>query len=232
MEKIVLLLISILPVYIIIRYVYNKDNEKEPIKLLIKLFIFGILSCIPAVVLEVLLGNIFGDIEELNLYKLFLYVLICVAFVEEICKWIIVMKTTYNNKEFDQIYDAIIYSVLVSLGFAFIENIFYVYDGGITIGLFRAISAIPSHAANAIVMGNYIGLSKIAKINNNSKVYYKNLYLSIFMPVILHTLYDYFIFTGKLAFIIIFFVFLIYIYYYSINILKKICNNNIKINNN
>ena len=65
------ILISILPVYLVGLYIYKKDKNKEPKKLLRRLFIYGMLSCIPAAITEMLLGNLFGSEETMGLIKLF-----------------------------------------------------------------------------------------------------------------------------------------------------------------
>ena len=217
-----LLLISILPVYLIGLYVYKKDNQKEPIKLLKKLFIYGVLSCIPVAIIEVALEPFFGTEESRSLIMWFIYAISSVALIEELFKWLIVYKVSYNHKEFDQVYDAIVYAVFVSLGFAFFENIFYVFDSGLAVGFIRAVTAIPGHASDAIIMGNYLGLAKLADINKNRKLRNKNLLLSIFMPTLLHALYDYFLFTENYIMIIMFFLLLIFIYVYSIKKVKRV----------
>lgn len=228
---IITLLISILPVYLVGLYIYKKDRNKEPKSLLKKLFIYGMLSCIPAGIIELLLGNLFGPEETMNMIKLFLYVLITIALIEELFKWIIVYALTYNKQEFDEVYDAIIYAVFASLGFACFENIFYVLSTDVSVGLFRAITAIPAHASDAIIMGNYLGLAKIASINKNKKLYKKNLILSITMPTIVHTIYDYCLFTKNTIFLLIFVIFIISIYGYSIRKIKFLSTHNKQLNN-
>lgn len=224
MENIILLLVAVLPIYIIGLYIYKKDKDKESKKLLSKLFIFGIISCFPAVILELIIGSFFPSEEQMNLTLLFIYVFVSVALIEEFCKFYMTYKIAYNHKEFNHIYDAIVYSVFVSLGFAAFENILYVMDAGLSVGLMRAFSAIPGHACDAIIMGNYLGLSKIAHINNKPSLAKKNLILSILLPTVAHTIYDYCLFTGKYIFIIIFLAMLIWIYIYSIKKVKKISN--------
>ena len=218
----VLLLISILPVYLICLYVYKKDDKKEPSKLLRKLFIFGMLSCIPAAILEIILEPFFGVEENRNLIVWFIYATSSIALVEELFKWLVVYKISYSHKAFDQVYDAIVYAVFVSLGFACLENILYVLDSGIKVGLFRALTAIPGHAYDAIIMGNYLGLAKIADINNNSKLFKKNLLLSILLPTLAHGIYDYCLFSENYILVGIFFVFIVFIYIHSIKKIKLV----------
>ena len=220
--NILILIIAVLPIYLIGLYVYNRDYEKEPKSLLTKLFIFGMLSCFPALILELFLGYVFGEEEYMNIYQLFMYSLIGIALVEEICKWFVVYKVSYNHKEFNHIYDIVVYSVFTSLGFACLENILYVYLGGIAIGIFRAVSAIPGHAAYAVIMANYLGRAKLAGISNDNSLENKNLLLSIIVPTFVHGIYDYFLFTGELIPLICFLIFLVVICKYSNNKIKKL----------
>jgi len=152
-----LLLIAILPVVLIGLFIYKKDKNKESTKLLFKLFGFGILSCFLVVIISLFLGIFFpiltAPTEELNLLELLLQVFIGVALIEEFCKWVITYKLTFKHDEFDEIYDIIIYSVFVSLGFTCFENILYVLEGGIVTGIIRALLAVPSHACFGIFMG-------------------------------------------------------------------------------
>lgn len=220
----VLLVISILPVYLVGLYIYKKDDQKEPPKLLRKLFFFGMLICIPAAILEVILEPLFGAEEYRSLFSWFLYASCCIALVEELFKWLVVYNVGYRHKEFDQVYDAIVYAVFVSLGFACFENIFYVLSSGLTVGIIRALTAIPGHAADAIIMGDYIGLAKIADINHNEKLFKKNIILSILVPTLAHAIYDYCLMTESYFFVGVFIIFLIFIYVYSIKKIKRVAS--------
>ena len=226
METLIMLVISILPVYLILKYIYKKDNNKEPYKMLKTLFIYGIIICLPVAFIEIGIEKLFPDEKTMSLSMLFIYVLIDVALIEELFKWIVVYTMSFKHNEFDQIYDAIVYAAFVSLGFACIENVLYVLDSGILVGLARGITAIPGHASDAIIMGNYLGLAKLAEANNNISLKRRNLILSIILPVLTHGIYDYCLFTGNIIFIIGFIIFLIFIYVYSIKKIKRVSSNN------
>lgn len=226
--NITLLIIAIIPIYLIGLYIYKKDNDKESKKLLAKLFMSGIISCFLVILPTPIINLIFPSIENLNLIGLFFYVFIGIALIEELCKWIMVYKITYNHSEFNHIYDAIVYSCFVSLGFAGFENILYVAEYGLYTGLIRAISAIPGHVCNGVIMGNYLGKAKQEQIKNSNKTEKKYLILSILIPTITHGVYDYCIFTQRNSFIVFFIIFLIVLYIYSIHKVKKVS----KIKNN
>ncbi len=224
MKAIILLLIAILPVYLIALYIYKKDKDKESKKLLTKLFVFGILSCIPALILEEIAVLIFGSTDGMSMFKLFIYVMVGVALIEESCKWFMVYKIAYNHKEFDHIYDAVVYCVFVSLGFAALENIFYVLGSGVVTGLVRAVSAIPSHACDAIFMANYFGLARIEHLKGNKDLEKKYIYLSIIIPTIIHGIYDFCLFSENLVLLLVFLMFVILVYTLSIKKVKRLAN--------
>jgi len=56
--------------------------------------------------------------------------------------------------------DGIVYGVVASLGFATFENILYVFDGGLSVAVSRAFSAVPFHAFAGAILGYYVGQAK------------------------------------------------------------------------
>ena len=230
--KLTLFIVSILPVFLIGMFIYKKDREKEPAKLLIKLFLGGIGSCFLVFILSYVLDSIFpifsADTNDLNLIELVVYAFVCVALVEEFCKWIVAYKISYNDKDFDEFYDAILYCMFVSLGFACFENLLYVYEHGIGTGIARALLAVPSHACDGMFMGYYFGLSKLGSLNNRNDLKIKNLILSILVPTIVHGIYDYCLSTQKAIFIVLFLIFVVCIYIYVWKKIKKISSINRK----
>ena len=172
-KELLLFIVSILPVILIGVYIYKKDQQKESAKLLTKLFLGGIGSCLLVLIISLIMEMIFpimgSEPEELNLIELIIYVFIGIALVEEFCKWIMVYLISYHDDDFDELYDAILYSMFVALGFACFENLAYVSQTGIGTGILRALLAVPGHACDGMLMGYFLGLSKIDAINNRNK---------------------------------------------------------------
>lgn len=185
-----LLLLAILPVFLLCLFIYKKDINREPGGLLAKMFIFGFLSAIPVVIGEMFLGGIFPTEGETSFILLFIYVFISVALVEEGFKWLVVRIFGYNHKEFDEVYDVIVYSVFSSLGFACIENILYVLGGGISTAILRAVLSVPGHMCFGVIMGYFLSQAKINQVNGNKGLHAKNMIFSILFPTLAHTIYD------------------------------------------
>ena len=126
-----LFLIATIPIIIMTSIIYFLDKEKEPKKLLILLFGSGILACILSSLTITKLGNLFPilstETSYLNNIELIFSVFVGTALIEELSKWIMTYFISYNNKYFDELYDMVVYSAFVALGFAYIENLFYVF---------------------------------------------------------------------------------------------------------
>jgi RsiW-degrading membrane proteinase PrsW (M82 family) len=225
-----LLVAAVLPVFILCFFVYKKDPHREPGKILAKIFIFGFLSAIPILFVELLLGSIFPTEGVSNFILIFVNVFISVALVEEGFKWMVTMFFGYKNKEFDEIYDIIVYAVFASLGFACIENILFVFTRGIGNAILRALLSIPGHMSFGVIMGYFLAQAKVGKINKNTSIYQRNMILSILLPTIAHTLYDAFLFYTEynVMSIVLFFIFdicMVTVCIITINKMSKIQQN-------
>ena len=180
-----LILLATTPPLLIVFFVYRNDlYEKEPHKLLISTFLLGCVLIIPMIILETLTQMIFTNV--------FFFSLLGIALVEEGVKYIALLKYNLPKKDFNEPYDGIIYSLFLTMGFALVENISYVIgneETGFSVAIARMFTAIPMHATCGIVMGYYLGLSKMKTVDKS-----KNLTLSILLPVLIHGLYNYFLF--------------------------------------
>jgi len=150
-----LLFLSSAPVIIILFFIYLRDKyEKEPIKLLVKILIFGAISVIPVFIIEKILmyfGQQFLDTN--SVIFVFFNSFIVAGLTEEAFKFLVIYIFIWNNKEFNEIFDGIVYATYASLGFALIENILYVYSKGASVGIVRAFTAVPAHMIFGITMG-------------------------------------------------------------------------------
>ena len=175
-----LLGISILPVILLLLYIYKQDKyEKEPIGMLLLAFVGGVVS----IFLDLILVGIINGIwySDTVFYSAFMEA----GFPEELCKFIILFLFFWWNKNFNEYMDGIVYATFVSLGFACLENILYVFDSGFGTGVMRAIISVPGHFLFGVLMGYFISLAKFDK--SNSLIY---LILSVLVPGIVHGLFD------------------------------------------
>lgn len=218
----ILLIVSLIPVFLLGLYIYKKDSVKEPKSLLVGLFASGFVAAFITIAISILFMVLFPEFyltdnySKFNFTTLFILIFSQIALVEEFSKWIMIRNLGYNNRDFDQIYDIIVYSVFVSLGFAAIENIFYVLDGGLFLGIYRGVFSVPGHAAFGVLMGYFLGLAKLASLNNNKSLYIKNMIFSVLVPAFCHTVFNFCLMTESIYFLLVFLGFVIILYVVAI----------------
>lgn len=221
----ILLYLSILPSIVFGIYIYRKDTvEKEPLYMLAILFLLGVASAIFTIIWTTILNLFFPILTstaEDGYFKLFISVFIGIALIEESFKWIMLRAASWDSKNFTHIYDALLYATFVSLGFATIENIMYVMNYGIIIAIVRAILSVPGHVFFGVFMGYYYGLAKQAQVNKKTKLMFKNIILSILIPIILHGIFDYCLLSNNFIFLFIYFIFIILLYIVSFKKIKQ-----------
>lgn len=185
-----LFLLAVAPAIIIIVYIYFKDKfEKEPWRLLLKNFALGAtVSIVLTFVLSFLIGKIFPPLNNYSITDMFIRAFFVVALVEEFSKYIIVRSFAQKNKEFNEPFDGIVYAVVVSMGFATLENVLYVYSYGFETGVLRAFTAVPAHATFGILMGFYMGKAKFSKNR-----FMLNM-MGLLAATVFHGAYDFFLF--------------------------------------
>lgn len=183
-----ILILAILPVIVLSVYIYRKDKyEKEPFGMLMWAFFLGIL----AIPMDLVVVGIINGVWEGStvFYSAFLEA----GIPEEFCKWALFMLVIWRNKNFNEFFDGIVYAAFISLGFACIENIMYVFGAedfgeAVHTGVLRALLSVPGHFLFAVIMGYFLGMAKF-KPDQRSKY----LTLSLLCPMLAHGLFDYLI---------------------------------------
>jgi RsiW-degrading membrane proteinase PrsW (M82 family) len=182
-----LLSLALAPGCAIILYIYLKDkHEREPLSLLLTSFFYGCISTVVTLSISYPV-NLLILTKEDDVIQQFFNAFFKVALIEEFSKFIFVRFILFNNKNFNEPFDGIVYAVIVSMGFATVENILYVFQFGFATGIMRLFTAVPAHAAFGILMGYFLGKAKFT--------HRKNLYLSLIallIPTLFHGSYDYF----------------------------------------
>jgi len=213
--------IALAPVLIILFYVYFRDKyEKEPIGLLIKALVAGAIITIPVYFIEVGLSA-FGEARLDPNSHIIWSAFVVASGTEEIFKFLALYILIWAKRDFNERFDGIVYAVFVSLGFAGIENLLYVIQGGVEVGWLRTITAVPAHAFFGITMGYYFGLARFA--NDGMKGAY--MARAIAWPIILHGFYDYCLMSEIPILLLAFIPFIIYLWIQGFKKMKELSDN-------
>jgi len=218
-----LLFLALIPGLLILFVIYTSDRiEREPLGLILKLVFFGILSTIPAIILESIIAELI--VEPLSFSQM-LYALsngfLCAALSEELVKLFFLKLGTWRKREFNFHYDAVVYAVSVSLGFAMLENVLYVFQNGIATGVIRAFCSVPLHAFCGVFMGYHYGNAKKADITGENHRKRRAFWNAWWIPFLIHGTFDALLMHGSGAAILVFLGFLVWLYVFSIRKIKS-----------
>lgn len=225
MNFLISMIIAILPSRILGRYIYKKDPERKPKKILIKIILLSIVFTIVAVMLEWGFRKAYPTSE--TFFEYLIEYMIGIALVEEMCKFLpaywIGIRKNMNHK-----YDAIVYTAFSAIGLATFENILYVLgsENSIGIAVYRMIFAVPGHITDGILMGYFLGIAYEAKQNGNKGQYHLNKIYSLLIPIIFHGIFDFSIIYGVKSMSIFVlgvpFILSIILFIYAIRKIKKV----------
>ncbi|MFC1810882.1 PrsW family glutamic-type intramembrane protease [Patescibacteria group bacterium] len=187
---IALIVFSLAPVALLLWYFDRQDQHKESRRFLWSIFLWGVLVTFLAGGIEYFLNSFIGGIFYSSFINILILAFVYTALVEEAFKYWVVKKKAYDHPAFNEYYDGVIYAVVASLGFAALENVFYVIEGGLYVGVIRAILAVPAHALFGAIMGYYIGIARFEKNREKEK---KLLSTGLLLAVLFHGIYDFFL---------------------------------------
>ncbi len=221
---IVLIAAAVLPAAFLLYQVYKMDTiEKEPWSILKKLLLWGALSGIPAALVESLLTGVVRNVftEGTILYNL-VFGFVVAALVEESFKFLFLYKITFKSPDFNFRFDGVVYAVFASMGFAILENVLYVFQGGFGVAITRALLALPLHAACGVYMGIAYGQQKVQSIYRPAS-FGAVARACLPVPILIHGFYDFCAFSAEEHpyFVFIFLAFVIAVFIITLKRVKK-----------
>lgn len=179
-ERLVVLAFSLIPTLILVGFVlYSDRKNKEPVRNIAICLLSGILSVALSGYLEQLVMPYIANNTILT------YVF---AFIEEISKMAIFFLFVFDNKYYDDIYDGLVYMMLIALSFAGLENVMYAFSEStiqesISLSIMRDITTIPLHVICGILIGYFLSLSSFSK---DKKKKYVNVLVALLLSGALH----------------------------------------------
>ena len=183
-------------IYIYLRYKFKQFSYS----LLFKSFLWGMISILLVLAMQ-LLASYFGLDRLSNIRRVIFYALVVMAFFSELGKFFFLKGFVYTKKEFKTPVDGIIFSVMISLGFAAMNNILYFINiPDLSVNVANAISAGPANVIFGIIMGFFIGLGKLRKMRFIDSM------TGLAAAVFFHALYDFCLLTKDYRLLWAFFI--------------------------
>ncbi len=183
-----LLALAMAPPAALMYFIYWMDrHEPESLKNVIKAMGVGALSTIPAIIIQLS----FQGIPLFNLGGLaggFFDAFLLVAPSEELSKFLFIYLFIKNKPFYNEINDGIVYYGAGALGFALLENVFYVLDYGFSTGILRAFTSIPIHTFCGIIVGYHAGLARFTEQSKPGRIILRGLFLAYLTHALYNTL--------------------------------------------
>jgi len=188
METLFLLILAVAPPAGFMVFINWMDrHQPQCLKTILVAMGIGALSIIPALIIQIAAEPIpLLQIEGLtgSFFESFLVV----APSEEFSKFIFIYLYLRNKPFYDELNDGIVYYGAGAIGFALLENVFYVLDYGFTTGLLRAFTAIPIHTFCGIIIGYHAGLARFTDQPKPRRIILRGLFLAYLTHATYNTL--------------------------------------------
>lgn len=211
--KYLVLFTALLPVIFLLYSVNKKDSKQpEPKGELVRAVFYGVISVFLSLLISTPLSflGLYSE-QPTTILGAISTAFLGAAIPEEVAKYVMLWLFLRNNKYFDERFDCILYAVCVSMGFAALENIAFLfinYNSWLSVGIARAAYAVPGHFCFGVLMGYYYSLSRFPHTYVES-----NRAMALFLPILAHGIYDALLFmmrVDEILAIILYIIFLIF----------------------
>ena len=189
------------PLIAFLIYMYLRYRFKQfAYSLLFKSFLWGMISIL--LVLAMQLFASFFQLDDLsNIRRVLFYALVIMAFFAELGKFFFLKGFIYTKAEFKTPVDGIIFGVMISMGFATMNNILFFFNiPDLSVNMANAFSAGPANVIFGVMMGFFVGLGKLRKMRFIDSM------TGLAAAVFFHGLYDFCLLTKDYRLLWAFFI--------------------------
>lgn len=187
---------GVIPSLVWLLFYLRKDSHPEPHSQILKVFFYGVLIAVPALLMEMGALQLLHSLSLSKTASSILYIFLGVALLEEFLKYLVVNQKIFRNKELDEPVDIMIYMIVSALGFAAAENILFLFSLGpnfllgetILVTIFRFVGATFLHALVSALFGYFLALSFCTP-----KKQIRYFTFGLIVSTILHGCYNFFI---------------------------------------
>ena len=156
----------LIPLFIaLIVYLFTRPGrDAKYMSLMIRAFIYGMISIVIVILVQLLAA--YFDLDNLkNLRRILFYSLVVVAFFSEFTKFFFLKVFCYPSSSFRSPLDGIIYSIMIAMGFATVNNVLTLIDiPHLSVNYINALTSGPANIIFGGLMGFFIGLGKLRKM--------------------------------------------------------------------
>jgi RsiW-degrading membrane proteinase PrsW (M82 family) len=186
MEALIILTLAFAPGLFWLWYFFKRDKiEPEPLHQIRNCFFLGMAVVFPSALAE----------APFSLVSSQATLVIGAPIVEELAKFLVVRYTVFRTAEFDEPMDGVVYAAAVALGFASLENTYYLFaeyrhgpQSFALVTVFRAILSVPGHALWSSMWGYALGFAKFSDKKLRKRLIFEGLLLAMVMHAVFNFL--------------------------------------------
>ncbi len=147
-------------IFIILVVIASFGMEKKQWGLFVSSYFFGFIAVIPMIIAVYLVSNYW--IQNVgSIRRILLYSFVMIGFLSEISKFLILRYKYIPNDFLTKPFDGILYSILISMGFATTANVYFFYEWNYSDNLAVVLYTVPfANLLIGIILGFFIGLGK------------------------------------------------------------------------
>ncbi len=169
-----LIVLSVLPSIVWLIFFLREDRRPEPKSVILRVFVIGMLLTVPVIALSLILGLAMREMGVPIPLITFIGIVFIAAILEELGKYLVVRRSVMESSAVDEPSDLMIYAITAALGFAAMENVFFLFPGRESLfvevpaffiqdliagSLIRFVSGTFLHALASGIMGYFLALS-------------------------------------------------------------------------
>jgi protease PrsW len=215
----IILLLAFAPCVFWLWVIYRADRCKpEPKRVIIRVFLLGMVVSIPIAFIEVLLYP--NAVEgPMSLSSAAYLAFVVAGFTEEVGKFLVVRWSVYKSAYFEEPFDGLEYSATAALGFASLENVAYLISFGWEVILVRGLVSNLAHVLFSVLWGYPLALAKLGTIKKSY------VWLGLLAAILAHGLFDFLFFTQSVyTFLVIpFFIGMVILFVLMVRHANRIC---------
>jgi RsiW-degrading membrane proteinase PrsW (M82 family) len=196
MDRLASFFSALVPGLMVLAYGIAKTRSNWANEALWTAFFVGGVGAIAAIPLEFALDALLGVLALAPLMKSGLTAVFIAAIPEETIKFVILIGAAERHVDARRRQDIIALAIAVSLGFATIENLFYVVvpQDWRFIAVGRALTAVPGHGIDGLAMGALLIAARLRPEQQHRRIF-----LACAVPIVMHAAYDFPLFALKYA---------------------------------
>lgn len=147
-------------IFLVLILMAMKSMEKPAYKLFIGSYFFGLLTAIPMIVALYLVYN-YWLTHVSSLRRILFYSFVLVGYLAEFSKFLVLRYYYIPRESVTKPFDGILFSVMISMGFATAANVFFFFEWQYSDSPFTVLYTLPfANLLIGIIMGFFIGMGK------------------------------------------------------------------------